>query len=456
MRLILGDPDPRTPREIARDIDDELAFHLEMIERELHAEGRGEREAKEEARRRFGDVERVRRACAQIALKERAVLQRVNLVLIVVVGALALAALYTQWQGQRSTLAAIEDIKGRLDRLPAAATAASGAGANGGTAGGDAQRAAMPGTVFVVDQRGEGKPGMAVALPTREKPWVLTVLGRIFGELSPYGVVRVSRVDERGEYTTVRLVSIRRLRADRDQDIELRDGDRVEYSHGIIGRVSGDVLAPSSDGSSHVWVWRGDDVEHRISDVLVSANHFPSQVASLTRISSDRGKRVVTKWSAGEINNAVLNMVFEPGDEFVVESRFPELAKAERARERTSSEPRVLSLIRGKIANVSSSGDLNVNGTARYWRLERTLPVPACASDAFALLARGSAGAEWIVVGDDRKPDRSKPVPPILMARRADVMSGAADFELPPAATVLFVDEIPEGFNATLVEAKPR
>ncbi len=45
---------------VEREVEEEIAFHLEMRVRELVAEGMGEEEARAEAMRRLGDVERVK------------------------------------------------------------------------------------------------------------------------------------------------------------------------------------------------------------------------------------------------------------------------------------------------------------------------------------------------------------------------------------------------------------
>jgi predicted permease len=54
-------PDRRPWRNVARDVDDELTFHLEMRAREARAKGLHDEAARLEAERRFGDVERIRR-----------------------------------------------------------------------------------------------------------------------------------------------------------------------------------------------------------------------------------------------------------------------------------------------------------------------------------------------------------------------------------------------------------
>src|SRR5262245_47870072 len=53
-------------REVKREIDDELCFHLEMRERENLRAGMPSDEATRAARRRFGNVQSVREECRNI------------------------------------------------------------------------------------------------------------------------------------------------------------------------------------------------------------------------------------------------------------------------------------------------------------------------------------------------------------------------------------------------------
>jgi putative ABC transport system permease protein len=52
--------------DLRRDVDDEIAFHLEQRQRDLSAGGLSDRDAKEEARRRFGNVAEVAAVCRGI------------------------------------------------------------------------------------------------------------------------------------------------------------------------------------------------------------------------------------------------------------------------------------------------------------------------------------------------------------------------------------------------------
>ncbi|HTL43253.1 MAG TPA: ABC transporter permease [Vicinamibacterales bacterium] len=56
-----GRQDRRPWRDVGRDVDDELTFHLEMRARDARAQGLDTDAARREAERRFGDLERIRR-----------------------------------------------------------------------------------------------------------------------------------------------------------------------------------------------------------------------------------------------------------------------------------------------------------------------------------------------------------------------------------------------------------
>src|ERR1051325_6063131 len=78
-RLIAGMPEPggwsRHRRfwqtDIREDVEAELRFHLEMHERDLLAAGKPPGAAREEAERRFGELQRVREACIAIDTRRR-------------------------------------------------------------------------------------------------------------------------------------------------------------------------------------------------------------------------------------------------------------------------------------------------------------------------------------------------------------------------------------------------
>ncbi|MGH7574542.1 MAG: permease prefix domain 1-containing protein, partial [Longimicrobiales bacterium] len=51
---------PRTQESVARQVDEEIALHIELRVRELMAAGMSAAEARAEATRRFGEIERAR------------------------------------------------------------------------------------------------------------------------------------------------------------------------------------------------------------------------------------------------------------------------------------------------------------------------------------------------------------------------------------------------------------
>jgi len=93
-------PDSRSESEIEADINDEIAFHLHQSAREFLEAGESEQAALALAKERFGNIDRYKRQLKHIALKERIMLQRINLALmiivILIVGAVSLQVFTTQ------------------------------------------------------------------------------------------------------------------------------------------------------------------------------------------------------------------------------------------------------------------------------------------------------------------------------------------------------------------------
>lgn len=112
LRALLRPPDRRSPQEVDEDVADELAFHIEALERESLADGASPDGARAEALRRFGNPERIRAACRRIDLEERIMLQRLNAVLTVLL-LLAVVVLGLQvYRAQARSTALLE----RLER----------------------------------------------------------------------------------------------------------------------------------------------------------------------------------------------------------------------------------------------------------------------------------------------------------------------------------------------------
>lgn len=85
LRFGLPKFDPHDDQQIDAAIDDELTFHIEQMTREFVEAGQSVDDAKVNALARFGDVQQIKAQCKCIALEERIMLQRINLVLMIVV-----------------------------------------------------------------------------------------------------------------------------------------------------------------------------------------------------------------------------------------------------------------------------------------------------------------------------------------------------------------------------------
>ena len=113
----LRSADPRSVDEIQREIDDELAFHLAMRTENHVRQGMTQAEGRSAAAERFGDYERIRKACRQTLLGERIMLQRLQTGLIVVL-LLAVAAIgYQSYVAQESNRDALAALTEQLTRL---------------------------------------------------------------------------------------------------------------------------------------------------------------------------------------------------------------------------------------------------------------------------------------------------------------------------------------------------
>jgi hypothetical protein len=72
-------------QQIALDVEDELQFHLQMLERKYLQQGMGADEARRAALRQFGNIERYKRQCVQIS-RRKSVLRRSLKVLLFLLG----------------------------------------------------------------------------------------------------------------------------------------------------------------------------------------------------------------------------------------------------------------------------------------------------------------------------------------------------------------------------------
>lgn len=118
IQSMLPRPENRSREQIARDLEDEFAFHLEMKARALESEEGLDREAAcGLALDRFGNLDQIRKDCQRIALKERIMLQRVNLVLMIVVMLVVVAVGAQVYVTQRYNTLALQAITADLAKM---------------------------------------------------------------------------------------------------------------------------------------------------------------------------------------------------------------------------------------------------------------------------------------------------------------------------------------------------
>ena len=128
LRFGLSKFDPRDDHQIEAEIDDELTFHIEQVTREFVEAGQSDNDAKVNALARFGDVQQIKAQCKRIALEERFMLQRINLVLMIVV-LLAVAFVSVQmYVAQKHNTLALQTIVTDIADMKVAAAQANRAG----------------------------------------------------------------------------------------------------------------------------------------------------------------------------------------------------------------------------------------------------------------------------------------------------------------------------------------
>jgi hypothetical protein len=119
-------PDSRPMGIVEQDILDELEFHVEMRTRDNVIAGMPAAAARQDAIRRFGDFNKIRKACRRALLGERIMLQRVQAVLtLVLLGAVIFlgVALYRGQQANEAATARLVAALERVAKQPAAAGA---------------------------------------------------------------------------------------------------------------------------------------------------------------------------------------------------------------------------------------------------------------------------------------------------------------------------------------------
>jgi hypothetical protein len=119
-----GASDSRSLREIDDEIQAELNFHLDCRTDEFVRAGMTPDAARRAAAERFGDLERIRKACRHSLAGERIMLQRLQTGLIVLLLLAVLGLGYQSFSSQRAHEAALANITQQLSRLTSKNSAA--------------------------------------------------------------------------------------------------------------------------------------------------------------------------------------------------------------------------------------------------------------------------------------------------------------------------------------------
>lgn len=117
LRTYLSRIDGRPVEEIDRDIDDELATHLSLLESDLIESGLSPVAAHETALCRFGNPQTHKRRCRDVALKERRMKTYTQIIVTIACGLLLAAVTTAVWFNQRSTNDALASMSDRMDQL---------------------------------------------------------------------------------------------------------------------------------------------------------------------------------------------------------------------------------------------------------------------------------------------------------------------------------------------------
>ena len=129
LRTRLARVDARPVREIDRDIDDELALHLEQLESDLIESGLSPAAARDEALSRFGNPHKHKRRCRDVALLERRMKTSAQITATIACGLLLAAVSTSLWFGQQSANAALVSMNEKMAGLASAVNSRTGQGA---------------------------------------------------------------------------------------------------------------------------------------------------------------------------------------------------------------------------------------------------------------------------------------------------------------------------------------
>lgn len=233
VRPWLPTPDPRTDDDLSRDLEDEFTFHLARLEEELAADGRDAAAAHDLARRRFGDVDSIRRACVRIARKEERMLQKMNLVLMIVVLLMLAAVSVQMWRAQSAQTEAIRSLGEQLVALRVGTTAAP-------------TPQEPPGQVYVT---GAVNRSGTHNLPVNGRMTLLQLLSSVGHTQIQRGIddIKITLTSGTGEAARTRIYRLTELKAEPATVPFLEPGDVVDVSL-ITSNLPGPAGSASAPG----------------------------------------------------------------------------------------------------------------------------------------------------------------------------------------------------------------
>ena len=117
--------DFRSDGQIEREIDEEIAFHLESLSREFAAEGATPEQSRTRAIERFGDIDAIKSQCRRIALEDRIMLQKINLVIMLIVLAAVIGVCLYVVVTQKHNTMALQAITSEITNMKFEAEGAS-------------------------------------------------------------------------------------------------------------------------------------------------------------------------------------------------------------------------------------------------------------------------------------------------------------------------------------------
>jgi hypothetical protein len=103
-------------RKIAFEVEEELQFHVEMLERKYAQQGMSDAHAKAAALKRFGNTERIKKQCVAIS-RRQSLLRRILKISTILIALSGLAIHTLSWDykiGRIGTLLIVIAVSGRL------------------------------------------------------------------------------------------------------------------------------------------------------------------------------------------------------------------------------------------------------------------------------------------------------------------------------------------------------